>query len=82
MGEVLVGIFGFWGRPKYFKFQGGCPMRGFIFLSGKSVHSPFILRPFSQDLQDARFQKFRIFACGALIFNIHIFRFKMDGDFK
>ena len=75
-GEVLVEILEFsvfGGGRNILNFRGGCPMRGFIFLSGKSVHSPSIF-PF----WNGRFQKFRIFACGALIFNIHIFRFKMD----
>ena len=54
---------------------------GGIFRGGKSVHSPSIF-----SFLNARFQN--IFACVALIFNIHIFRFKtvaglqLDIDFN
>ena len=41
----------------------------------------FISRPFSHlELQD--FKNSNTFACGALIFNIHIFRFKTDAGLQ
>ena len=46
-------------------------MRG-IFLRGRSVPSSSTLK-----FKILKIQK--IFACGAFIFNIHIFRFKMDS---
>ena len=65
LGEVLeFWIFGFLGRSKYFWFQGG---RGYIYLgkvSSFSVH-------FTKNSKN--------FACGTLIFNIHIVRFKIHA---
>ena len=59
-------------------FQGGCPMKGvYISQGGRSVHSPPIFL-----FWNAKFQKFKIFACGASIFNTHIFRFKMDAGLQ
>ena len=51
---------------------------GGIFRRGRV--GQFILRPFSHfQMQDLKIQKF--FSYGALIFNIHIFRFKTDAGF-
>ena len=41
----------------------------------------FILSPFSRfEMQD--FKNSKMFACDALIFNIHIFRFKMNAGLE
>ena len=41
----------------------------------------FILHPFSRfEMKDL--QNFKIFAWGAFIFNIHIFKFKMDAELQ
>ena len=48
--------------------------RGHISLGG----SHFILRQFSH-FEMQGFKNSKIFACGALIFNIHIFRFKIHA---
>ena len=45
-----------------------------VLWKGRSVHSSSIF-PF----WNSNFQRFKIFSCGALTINIHIFRFKMDA---
>ena len=47
-------------------------MRGVYFVGG----GQFILHPFSH------FEIQKNFACGALIFSVHIFRFKTDAGLK
>ena len=73
-----VGILGFFwggGGVKVFLISvGGWPMRNLYFFWG----GQFIVRVFSYfGMQDLEISK--IFTCGALIFNIHIFRFKIHA---
>ena len=65
------------GEVKIFLISGGkklsCEGEGYFFRGGQ-----FILRSFSHfEMQD--FKGSKIFACGAFIFNIHIFRFRMHA---
>ena len=72
----------FWvfGEVKFFLISGGgCPMRGrgLYFLGG----GQFILRPFSHFKKQV-LKNSSISACGALVFNLHIFRFKTDAELQ
>ena len=79
-----VGILEFWvfrGGQNIFDFflgGGGCPMRvGLYFLGG----GQFILHLFPHfEMQDFKSSKY--LGGSALIFNIHIFRFKMDAGLQ
>ena len=51
--------------------------RGLYFLGG----GQFILRPFSHFKKQA-LKNSSISACGALVFNLHIFRFKTDAELQ
>ena len=68
---------GFLGSVKIFLISvGGWPMRLYFFGGGQ-----FIVRPFSHfGMQDLKILK--IFTCGARIFNIHIFRFKVHAELQ
>ena len=66
------------GRSKFLISGVGCPMWGKLYYLGESQ---FILSPFSRfEMQD--FKNSKMFACDALIFNIHIFRFKMNAGLE
>ena len=68
--------FGILGEDNIFDFRdGGCPMREGLYFLGEGQ---FILCSFSHfKIQD--FKNSKRFDCSALIFNIHIFRFKTDA---
>ena len=69
--------FEFLGEVKIYLILGGCPMRGLYFLGG----GQFVLHPFSHfEMED--FKNSKLIACSALIFNIHIFRFKIDAGLQ
>ena len=57
--------------------MGGCPIRGLCFFGG----GPLILCPFSH-IEMQHFKNSEIFASDALIFNIHIFRFKVHAGLQ
>ena len=84
-----------WGRVEIFKFcvlgggQNIFDFRGWFSYEGEvtllrgggGVCGQFILSPFFHfEMQDLKNSKF--FACDALIFNIHIFRFKMNAGLQ
>ena len=79
-GSWNFGILSFWGRSKYFWFQGGGVVLwgGIILCMGEvSSYSVHFL------ILKCKISKIEIFfACGALIFNIHIFRFKTDAGLQ
>ena len=70
--------FGFWVEFKIFLISGRKRGGGVLFLRVKSVH---FLSIFSfWNAQD--FKNSKLFVCSALIFNIPIFRFKMDAGLQ
>ena len=74
-----VGILELWvlgGVQNIFDFKGGCSLRSvMVYFFGEGQ---FVLCPFSHfEIQDLKISE--ILSCGTLIFNIHIFRFKIHA---
>ena len=64
------------GVQNIFDFKGGCSLRSvMVYFFGEGQ---FVLCPFSHfEIQDLKISE--ILSCGTLIFNIHIFRFKIHA---
>ena len=77
-GELGFLNFRFFCEVKIFLISGelSCEEGGYISL-WRSVHSPSLF-----SFWNAKPQKLKKNACGALIFNIHIFRFKTDAGLQ
>ena len=74
-GVGILVFFGGGGVSKYFWYQWGVGLWG-IYISFGEVSSLCVYFSYFE-MQDLEISK--IFTCGALIFNIHIFRFKIHA---